>query len=171
MSVPLLTSAKTIHSFSFATHIIIYGSRSNWSRISFESSLIYLPTLCDISLACHLQNPMCCHSQRLAKEKYLNKLNKFRSTLSTTVESTVFSTVSTITNALPGNPVTRDFEVFEHVASGGPGNAWKIFESFWYLLLQMYLRWFGNLMTFVNDKTLIALFCRMTNSLWVLPLC
>ena len=22
---------------------------------------------------------------------------------------------------LPGNPVTRDFEVFEHVASGGPG--------------------------------------------------
>ena len=70
MFVPLLTSAKTIHSFSFATHIIIYGSRSNWSRISFESSLIYLPTLCDISLACHLQNPMCCHSQRLAKEKY-----------------------------------------------------------------------------------------------------
>ena len=55
--------------------------------------------------------------------EYLNKLNKFRSTLSTTVESTVFSTVSTITNALPGNPVTRDFEVFEHVASGGPGNA------------------------------------------------
>jgi hypothetical protein len=53
--------------------------------------------------------------------EYLNKLNKFRSTLSTTVESTVFSTVSTITNALPGNPVTRDFEVFEHVASGGPG--------------------------------------------------
>jgi hypothetical protein len=31
--------------------------------------------------------------------------------------------VSTIANALPGNPVTRDFEVFEHVASGGPGNA------------------------------------------------
>ena len=55
--------------------------------------------------------------------EYLNKLNKFRSTLSTTVESTVFSTVSTITNALPGNPVTRDYEVFEHVASGGPGKS------------------------------------------------
>ncbi len=53
--------------------------------------------------------------------EYLNKLNKIRSTISAGVESTVFSTVSTITNALPGNPVTRDFEVFEHIASGGPG--------------------------------------------------
>ena len=51
----------------------------------------------------------------------LNKLNKFRSSLSTTVESTVFSTVSTITNALPGNAVNKEFEVFEHIASGGPG--------------------------------------------------
>ena len=60
---------------------------------------------------------------------YLNKLNKFRSTLSTTVETTVFSTVSTIANALPGNPVTRDFEVFEHVASGGPGKVILIWHS------------------------------------------
>lgn len=59
----------------------------------------------------------------------LNKLNRFRSTLSTTVESTVFSTVSTITNALPGNLVTRDFEVFEHIGSGGPGLVWKIYSG------------------------------------------
>jgi len=72
------------------------------------------------------------------KMEYLNKLNKFRSTLSTTVESTVFSTVSTITNALPGNPVTRDFEVFEHVASGGPGirNMTKLSVNFRWANLQ-----------------------------------
>ena len=30
---------------------------------------------------------------------------------------------------MPGNPVTRDFEVNEHVASGGPGLLWKIYSG------------------------------------------
>lgn len=40
-------------------------------------------------------------------------VNKFRSTVS--------STVSTLSGVLPGNPVTREFEVTNHIASGGPG--------------------------------------------------
>lgn len=52
---------------------------------------------------------------------YLNKFDKLRSTLSSSVTATVFSTISTVKDALPGNPVTREFEVEEHVASAGPG--------------------------------------------------
>ena len=55
-------------------------------------------------------------------------LNKFKSQLQSSVSSTVFSTVSTIRDVLPGNPVNRDFEVGEHIASAGPGlfNIWTI---------------------------------------------
>ena len=53
--------------------------------------------------------------------EYLNKLEKIRSVVSNSVSSTVFSTISTVKDVLPGNPVTRDFEVGEHIASGGPG--------------------------------------------------
>ena len=48
-------------------------------------------------------------------------LNKFKSTLQSSVSSTVFSTVSTIKDVLPGNPVTREYEIGEHIASAGPG--------------------------------------------------
>ena len=57
---------------------------------------------------------------------YLNKLEKIRSAVSSTVSSTVFSTISTVKDVLPGNPVTRDFEVGEHIASGGPGKKNRI---------------------------------------------
>jgi len=59
----------------------------------------------------------------------LNKLDKLRSTLTSGVTTAVFSTVSTVKDVLPGNPVTRDFEVNEHVASGGPGLLWKIYSG------------------------------------------
>lgn len=59
----------------------------------------------------------------------LNKFEKLRSSLSSSVSSTVFSTISTVKDVLPGNPVTRDFEVGEHVASGGPGLLWKIYSG------------------------------------------
>lgn len=39
--------------------------------------------------------------------------NKFYSTVSTTV--------SQLQGVLPGNPVTREYEVIAHVASAGPG--------------------------------------------------
>lgn len=35
---------------------------------------------------------------------------------------TVSNTVNQISNALPGNAVTKEYEVFEHIASAGPGN-------------------------------------------------
>ena len=52
---------------------------------------------------------------------YLNKLEKIRSAVSSSVSSTVFSTISTVKDVLPGNNVTKEFEVGEHIASGGPG--------------------------------------------------
>ena len=51
----------------------------------------------------------------------MDVLNKFKSTLQSSVSSTVFSTVSTIKDVLPGNPVTREYEVGDHIASAGPG--------------------------------------------------
>lgn len=44
----------------------------------------------------------------------MDLVNKFRSTVS--------STVSTLSGVLPGNPVTREYEVTNHIASAGPGN-------------------------------------------------
>lgn len=35
--------------------------------------------------------------------------------------STVSSTVSQISNALPGNPLTKEYEIGEQIASTGPG--------------------------------------------------
>ena len=51
----------------------------------------------------------------------MDVLNKFKSTLQSSVSSTVFTTVSSIKDVLPGNPVTREYEVHEHIASAGPG--------------------------------------------------
>ena len=51
----------------------------------------------------------------------MDVLNKFKSTLQSSVSSTVFSTVSTIKDVLPGNPVTREYEIGDHIASAGPG--------------------------------------------------
>jgi hypothetical protein len=31
---------------------------------------------------------------------------------------------------LPGNPVTRDYEVLRHVGSAGPGLYWKVYSGF-----------------------------------------
>lgn len=34
---------------------------------------------------------------------------------------TVSNTVSQISNALPGNAVTKEFDIYEHIGSAGPG--------------------------------------------------
>jgi len=37
---------------------------------------------------------------------------------------------SAVTSALPvGNPITGEFEIHSHRASGGPGLLWKIFDA------------------------------------------
>ena len=59
--------------------------------------------------------------KRKQKQHIMDVLNKFKSTLQSSVSSTVFSTVSTIKDVLPGNPVTREYEVGDHIASAGPG--------------------------------------------------
>ena len=37
------------------------------------------------------------------------------------LQSTVAQAVTQVSGALPGNPVTREYEVKEHIASAGPG--------------------------------------------------
>lgn len=44
----------------------------------------------------------------------MDVLNKFVSSVS--------NTVSQLSSVLPGNPVSKDFEIGEHIASAGPGH-------------------------------------------------
>ncbi len=60
----------------------------------------------------------------------MDTLNRLASSLSSSVTSTVFSTASAIKDVLPGNPVNREFEAQEHVASAGPGLVWKVYSGF-----------------------------------------
>ncbi|GAB1295483.1 SCY1-like protein 2 [Apodemus speciosus] len=53
-----------------------------------------------------------------AMESMLNKL-----------KSTVTKVTADVTSAVMGNPVTREFDVGRHIASGGNGLAWKIFNG------------------------------------------
>ncbi|RZF40005.1 hypothetical protein LSTR_LSTR002408 [Laodelphax striatellus] len=52
----------------------------------------------------------------------MDVLNKFCSTVS--------STVSQLSNALPGNPVTREYEATNHIASAGTGLLWKVYSGY-----------------------------------------
>ncbi|CAH1173537.1 unnamed protein product [Phaedon cochleariae] len=56
------------------------------------------------------------------------KMEVFNKVLSQ-VSSSVSSTVSQLSGALPGNPVTREFESSLHVASAGPGLLWKVYKG------------------------------------------
>jgi hypothetical protein len=56
----------------------------------------------------------------LEKISRMEHFSRFASSLGSSVSSTVFSTVSAVKDVLPGNPVTREFEVIEHIASAGP---------------------------------------------------
>ncbi|XP_053319464.1 SCY1-like protein 2 isoform X2 [Spea bombifrons] len=51
-------------------------------------------------------------------ESMLNKL-----------KNTVTKVTADVTSAVMGNPVTREFDVGKHIASGGNGLAWKIFNG------------------------------------------
>ncbi|XP_026748756.1 SCY1-like protein 2 [Galleria mellonella] len=44
--------------------------------------------------------------------------------------SSVSSTVSQLSGVLPGNPVTREFEATQFIASAGPGLLWKIYKGY-----------------------------------------
>jgi SCY1-like protein 2 len=55
-----------------------------------------------------------------------NTINKLRNTISTTAAVTA----TTLNAVLPGNPVTREYEVVEHQCSAGPGLVWKVYSGF-----------------------------------------
>ncbi|TNN56245.1 SCY1-like protein 2 [Liparis tanakae] len=61
-----------------------------------------------------------CHAARSGAnmESMLNKL-----------KSTVTKVTADVTSAVMGNPVTREFEVGRHIASGGPGLCWRIYNG------------------------------------------
>jgi len=63
----------------------------------------------------------------------MDMFNKLKSSLSSTVTNTITNTVyntgTIISGVLPGNPVTRDFEVTAHIASAGPGLMWKVYSG------------------------------------------
>uniref|UniRef100_A0A2R5LB14 Protein kinase domain-containing protein n=1 Tax=Ornithodoros turicata TaxID=34597 RepID=A0A2R5LB14_9ACAR len=45
------------------------------------------------------------------------------------VFSRLRTTVSNLSTVLPGNPVTREYEIIKHVGSAGPGLLWKVFQA------------------------------------------
>ncbi|KAG1701411.1 SCY1-like protein 2 [Nymphon striatum] len=51
----------------------------------------------------------------------MDVINKLRNTV-----SSVSNSLSTV---LPGNPVTREYEIIRHIASAGPGLLWKVFQG------------------------------------------
>uniref|UniRef100_A0A7E4V891 Protein kinase domain-containing protein n=1 Tax=Panagrellus redivivus TaxID=6233 RepID=A0A7E4V891_PANRE len=48
-------------------------------------------------------------------------LNRFK--------STVHSVAAQVTQALPGNPIFREYECHDQIATAGPGHAWKIYSG------------------------------------------
>ena len=36
---------------------------------------------------------------------------------------------SAVSNVLPGNPLSRDFDIYHQVASAGPGLQWKVYSA------------------------------------------
>ena len=54
-------------------------------------------------------------------ESMLNKLRSSMSSAATSAVSNAVQIASQVSNYLPGNPVTREFEATAHVASAGPG--------------------------------------------------
>ncbi|CAL7949023.1 unnamed protein product [Xylocopa violacea] len=63
----------------------------------------------------------------------MDVLAKLRNTVSNTISNTVQNTaygLSQLSNVLPGNPVTREFEVTAHIASAGPSLLWKIYNGY-----------------------------------------
>ncbi|KAF7490449.1 SCY1-like protein 2 [Sarcoptes scabiei] len=51
------------------------------------------------------------------------------SKLRDTVSATVYQVTSNLSTALPGNPLTREYELIKQIGSGGPGLIFKIYEA------------------------------------------
>ncbi|XP_064634954.1 SCY1-like protein 2 [Lineus longissimus] len=64
------------------------------------------------------------------EKKVMEDLSKAARTLGFGTMDMLFKIKSTVSGALPGNPVTREFDVGRHVASAGPGLLWKVFDGY-----------------------------------------
>lgn len=63
----------------------------------------------------------------------MDVLTKLRNTVSNTITNTVQNTaygLSQLSNVLPGNPVTREFEISAHIGSAGPALLWKVYNGY-----------------------------------------
>lgn len=63
----------------------------------------------------------------------MDVLAKFKKNFGNTISNTVYNTaygISQLSSVLPGNPVTREFEVTAHVASAGPNLLWKVYNGY-----------------------------------------
>ncbi|XP_076652342.1 SCY1-like protein 2 [Halictus rubicundus] len=63
----------------------------------------------------------------------MDVLTKLRNTVSNTISNTVQNTaygLSQLSNVLPGNPVTREFEISTHIGSAGPALLWKVYSGY-----------------------------------------
>ncbi|XP_071542803.1 SCY1-like protein 2 [Panulirus ornatus] len=63
-------------------------------------------------------------------ESMLNKLRSSVSSAATSAVSNAVQIASQVSNYLPGNPVTREFEATAHIASAGPGLVWKVYKGY-----------------------------------------
>ena len=52
-------------------------------------------------------------------------LNRLRDTVS----ATVYQVTNNLSTALPGNPLTREYELLRQIGSAGPGLCFKIYEA------------------------------------------
>ena len=57
-------------------------------------------------------------------------LGIFKTKLASTVVDTVYAAESITKTVLPGNPVTREYEITKHVGSAGPGLLWKLYTGY-----------------------------------------
>lgn len=62
-------------------------------------------------------------------ESVLNRLRSSMSSAATSAVSNAVQIASQVSNYLPGNPVTREFEATAHVASAGQGLVWKVYKG------------------------------------------
>ncbi|CAL4058588.1 unnamed protein product, partial [Meganyctiphanes norvegica] len=63
-------------------------------------------------------------------ESMLSKLRSTVSNVASRAASDAVGFASQVSNYLPGNPVTREYEVTAHIASAGPGLYWKIYKGY-----------------------------------------
>uniref|UniRef100_A0A914XMK5 Protein kinase domain-containing protein n=1 Tax=Plectus sambesii TaxID=2011161 RepID=A0A914XMK5_9BILA len=63
------------------------------------------------------------------QEGALGTLNQVDMEYLNRIRSTVTSVAATVSSALPGNPLLREYEVLTQIASAGPGLSWKIYSG------------------------------------------